>query len=346
MMHRHKAKYQSPSSPRCLVTLEPLNEEGFSAKGQRDLTGGRDVIPSRIDLIRSDIVGHRLENMKHLSISGMQDKISLRLERGNFSAVAQGGTHILKPIPGIKFQLAEDLPANEHTTMLIAKYLGINTAACGLIRMGDDELAYLTRRFDHLPNGTRAFQEDFGSLAQISEATNGKDWKYNFSYEKMGELIKTHSFSRQRDLEEFYRRVAFCFIIGNGDAHIRNFSLLRMPNGSTTLSPAYDLVCTPVHLPHDNDLGLSLLEKEREGTFSPSYNALGYYTRADFVALGNALGLLGKVTHSILDNLTSEKSNNTIHDIIDRSYLTDQAKESYRQTVSDRSRKFAQEYKS
>ncbi len=345
MKQLRKTKDQSPPSARCLITLEPLDEEGFSTKGQRELAGGRDVIPSHIGLIRSDIISHRLEKMKHLSISGMQDKISLRLERGNFSAVAQGGTHILKPIPGLTFQCAEDLPANEHTTMLIAKHLGINTAACGLIRMGDGELAYLTRRFDVLPNGARAFQEDFGSLAQISEATNGKDWKYKFSYEKIGELINTYSFTRQRDLQEFYRRVAFCFLIGNGDAHIRNFSILRMPNGSTTLSPAYDLVCTPVHLPNDNDLALSLLEKERAGESSVSFNSLGFYTRADFIALGNNVRLSTKVINSILDSLSSPDANHVIHDIIDRSYLSDQAKESYRQTVNDRRRKFAQEYK-
>ena len=76
-MPRRQHAAVPPPTPRCLITLDPLPVEGYSKKGLRDLVGGRGSIPNRLDFVRTDVSGYRLEKMKRMSISGMQDKISL-----------------------------------------------------------------------------------------------------------------------------------------------------------------------------------------------------------------------------------------------------------------------------
>ncbi|MBA3687164.1 MAG: HipA domain-containing protein, partial [Planctomycetes bacterium] len=280
-----------PPPARCLATLAPLAAEGMVDRAQRELAGGNARFPSRIAIVRQDVVQYRLQAMQRFSISGVQDKISMRLERGRLRAVERDGTHILKPIPSSPLPLVADVPANEHVTMLAARALGIRTAACALIRLQDDELAYVTRRFDRRPDGSKLLQEDFGVLAGMSEAESGKNYKYSSSYEELGRLVALHCSARQRDLEEYFRRVVFCFAVGNGDAHVRNFSILREVDGFVELSPAYDLLCTNVHLPDESDLALSILATERHGIFSTSFEALGSYSAGDFRALAEAIGL-------------------------------------------------------
>ena len=163
---------------------------------QRDLAGAHVAFPARIDLVRADVVT-RQQGMRHMSISGVQDKISLRLERGQLRAVDRDGTHLLKPIPSAALHLVEDVPANEHITMLAARTLGLRTAAQGLIRLADGELAYVTRRFDRLSDGTRLHQEDLGVLLGASPATRGPNGKYEASYEEMGRVIAAHSAASQ-----------------------------------------------------------------------------------------------------------------------------------------------------
>ena len=71
------------------------------------------------------------EKRKSISISGVQEKYSLLLEKNQLKLTASKGTHILKPIPAERLELVEDMPANEHVSMQIARQVfNINTAAC------------------------------------------------------------------------------------------------------------------------------------------------------------------------------------------------------------------------
>ncbi len=271
-----------------------------------------------------------------MSISGMQDKISVRLHRGALSPVQKDGTHLLKPIPSTPFRLVADTPANEALTMLLARRAGITTAAHGLVRLADGELAYVTRRFDRLANGSRVLQEDLGSVAGMSAATHGGNWKYDSTYEALGLLVKKHCSATMRDLIEFVHRVIFCFVIGNGDAHVRNFSLLRDRDGLTQLSPAYDLLCTRVHLPDDADLGLGLLREEGDGRFSPNYESFGFYTSADFRELGRRLGLAATIVTQLLKPYLDPAFRLMIADYVEHSFLSSEAKLRFVDTVDDR----------
>ncbi len=120
-----------------------------------------------------------------LSISGIQTKISLALNKGRLEMVNSGGQYILKPIPQGAFQRLELVPINEHLTMQMARQVfDLQVAENALAEFADGELAYLVRRFDVQPDGQRSLQEDFAQIAARSEEMHGKNYFYcaPFSY--------------------------------------------------------------------------------------------------------------------------------------------------------------------
>ncbi|NBV31585.1 MAG: type II toxin-antitoxin system HipA family toxin, partial [Bacteroidetes bacterium] len=103
------------------------------------------------------------DSRKRTSISGVQEKFSLLQEKNKLRLINEGeqGTHILKPIP-LAGKNAEYMPANEHLTMQIAaQVFHIPTAENALIFFNDGRPAYITKRFDVNPDGSKLAQEDF-----------------------------------------------------------------------------------------------------------------------------------------------------------------------------------------
>ncbi len=124
------------------------------------------------------------DNRKHISISGVQEKFSVIQEKNQLRLINEGeqGTHILKPIPNAG-ENADQMPANEHLTMQIASQIfRIETADNALIFFKDGAPAYITKRFDVLPDGSKLAQEDFASLAQRIPQTHGEHYKYGGNY--------------------------------------------------------------------------------------------------------------------------------------------------------------------
>jgi len=120
--------------------------------------------------------------------------------------------------------------------------------------------------------------------------------------------------------------VVFCFVIGNGDAHIRDFSVVRERDGFVQMAPAYDLLCTRVHLPNDNELGLGLLaEEETTGRFSPSFERLGFYSQADFIELGKRLELPSSLVDDTLRRYFTSHFLLMATALVGRSYLSSKA---------------------
>jgi serine/threonine-protein kinase HipA len=115
------------------------------------------------------------ENRNRISISGVQEKFSVVLEKNKLRLVNEKeiGQYILKPIPSFGKKVNQ-MPANEHLTMQIAKQVyAIETAENALIFFNNGEPAYLTKRFDFNKEGNKLAQEDFASLAQRTPQTHG-----------------------------------------------------------------------------------------------------------------------------------------------------------------------------
>ena len=264
-----------------------------------------------------------LEHTKKISISGVQVKYSLRLKEDNLQLTEKGGQYILKPVPMGQFQNLDQAPANEHLTMQIARQVyKLNIPANALIFFMDGSSAYLVKRFDQKPEGGRFLQEDFAQIAQITSESHGINYKYDLSYEALGRLIQQYIPTHRIEAEKFLRLVLFNYIFSNGDAHVKNFSCIQSAQGDYLLTPAYDLLCTRIHTPHESDMALSLFDE-----LPKAYEAFGFYTYEDFYLFGQTLGIKASRVKNIVEEFSEEKR--LVKTLIGRSFLKEEIKEVY-----------------
>jgi serine/threonine-protein kinase HipA len=176
------------------------------------------------------------EHAGRLSISGFQPKApAVIAEDGTLVLVERDSTHIVKPLHASY----PDIPQNEHLTMRLARLVGIEVAEHGLIELGDGSVAYLTRRFDRPagPAGPRLHVVDFCQLAGTDPAD-----KESSTAEECAGLAR--QYAGPGTTLALFRLLVFAYWVRNGDLHLKNLMLREMPDGSYTLAPAYDLLCT------------------------------------------------------------------------------------------------------
>lgn len=332
---------KQPSIQYCPSTLAP-GYQTFSPLAMKNLFGSRTknvkhLLPFQAPGKDDQQTKAYNEKRKNISISGYQEKYSMRLNKNVLELVEQDGHYILKPIPAERLLLVEDLPANEHLTMQIASQLyQIETAANGLVFFEDGSPAYLTRRFDYKKDGLKYQIEDFATLMGLTHEADGDEFKIKASYADFAYTIDKYVPAAKIEKLKFFELVVFNYAFSNGDAHLKNFSLLETPDGDYTLSPAYDLVCTALHI-DDGNLSLQggLYGKDFE---APAYSRFGIYTHHDFVLFGERIGLDPKLTHPIL--LKYATINKDVESMILRSYLSDKGKEQYLGHYLERARRF------
>lgn len=265
-----------------------------------------------------------LDHIKKISISGVQVKYSLRLEENQPQLTDKGGQYILKPIPIGQFKNLDQAPANEHLTMQIARQVyKLNVPANAMIFFKDGSAAYLVKRFDTKPEGGKFLQEDFAQIAQMTSETHGVNYKYDLSYEEIGDLIKQYIPAHRIEIEKFFRFILFNYVFSNGDAHLKNFSAIQTAQGDYVLTPGYDLLCTRIHSLGESDIALTLF---KDG-FSETYEAYGFYTYQDFFLFGQKLGVKGSRVEKIIREFAT--SHTLVKDLTERSFLNEEIKKVY-----------------
>jgi len=187
-----------------------------------------------------------------LSISGVQPKLSVKLDKKQniLIPVAEGGEYILKP----QTSTFPNIPENEQCCIDIAENLNIDIPLHCLIPLKDNSLAYVVKRFDR-EKSIKIHQEDF---AQILEQTN----KYKGSVEQIGRKLREISSAPGYDVQLFFERVILNFILGNGDAHLKNYSISFKDKDNIRLTPAYDIVCSKLVLPDEEDSAITINGKK------------------------------------------------------------------------------------
>jgi serine/threonine-protein kinase HipA len=263
------------------------------------------------------------------SISGVQRKGFIGKPRGIELVPKMGldekSQYIVKPMLS-KYNLPDQSPANEHLTMQIAKQLfSIKIAECAFMNFANGTPAYITKRFDYNKNGEKLNQEDFVSVLKASHKYTSK------TYQDVGEWLSPLS------RVDFLRILIFNFLTGNGDVHLKNISLLETADGDMMLSPSYDLMNTKIHLA-DNLLALNLF-KEFEQTSLPLGEKYSYNID-DFIEFGKRL----KIKETIISRITDsfDKKENEILTMVDKSFLSDNARRLYKNIVIENYKLFRQ----
>lgn len=251
------------------------------------------------------------------TLTGVQAKLSLHLDRHDglkrLTIVGLWGDYIFKP----QTQSYKTLPENEDLTMHLAEIAKIKVVPHTLIRLKDGTLGYLTKRIDRSADGDKIPMED---MCQLTERQT--EYKYKSSYEQIAKVIAKYSYAPLLDLTDFYEQVFFSWLVGNNDMHLKNFSLYA-PKGKWGLTPAYDLLnVTLVNPKDDEELALTLNARKKR------------IKKADFVKAIETSGIAPKV----FENMVSKyhKLLPKFNEVIDMSFLDDEDKDLYKQSIASR----------
>lgn len=257
---------------------------------------------------------------RSVAVPGVQPKLSLSIindtmqdgSKGRLTVVgALGGNYIFKP-PSEKFL---EMPENEHLTMRIAEAFGINTVPSSLIRLQSGELSYITKRIDRTPSGEKIHMLD---MFQITEAFD----KYKSSMEKIGKAINDYSNNTLLDKLYFLEIAIFCFLTGNNDMHLKNFSMINIGE-QWTLAPAYDLLNVAIVNPEDTEeVALTLEGKKKKLKWE------------HFERLGILLDLNEKQINGIAKRF--KKNKNVAINWINNSFLSVDFKDKYKVLLEER----------
>lgn len=267
------------------------------------------------------------ENRKRMSISGVQEKFSMLLEKNKLRLTAEGerGEYILKPIPAAG-RMPEQMPANEHLTMQIARQAyNIETAENALIFFQNGQQAYITKRFDFGPDGKKLAQDDFASLAGRTPQTHGEHYKYLGNYLDLFELMEKYVPAYKVEALKLLKILMFNYLFSNGDAHFKNFSLLETPMGDYRLSPAYDLLNSRIHI-KDKDFAL-------DDGLLPKNKAIGKISE-QFSLLAELAGISNKAFEGILNSMLGQADK--VEKLILASFLDEKTKRNYLQAYQGR----------
>ncbi len=304
---------------RCLYCYQPL-EQGqtdFHPQCSKKLFGT--TTPPELPYTKDDIESLALEVVRsQVTVTGVQPKLSVDLEKEangkkRFTIVGLWGKYILKP----QTELYVNLPENEDLTMYLATMVNIKTVPHSLIRFKDGSLAYITKRIDRDKKKGKIPMED---MCQLTEKLT--EQKYKGSHEQIAKIIMLHSAYPVLDLLTYFEVLLFCYLTGNADMHLKNFSLYK-PANEYILAPAYDLLSTKLVLPDDKDeLALTLNAKKRKLKKSDFNNLLNTY----------------KIDEKVIENIY-EKYRKIVPqwlNFIDTSFLPQQMKEEYKSIINKR----------
>lgn len=258
---------------------------------------------------------------RNITVPGVQPKLSLTLvkntladaNKGRLTIVGTlGGNYILKP-PHADYP---EMPQNEHLTMRMAEAFGLEVVPSSLIRLSSGELAYITKRIDRTETGEKIHMLD---MFQILEAVD----KYKGSMERVGKAISAYAENTLLDILKFFELTIFCFLTGNNDMHLKNFSMIKGNNSSWNLAPAYDLLNVAIVNPVDKE-ELALTLDARKNKFN----------RQRFLKFGEELGLTTRQIDGIFRRMLQNRPKAV--DLIKISFLSKNGQRKYRELLEER----------
>ena len=216
-----------------------------------------DAEETEADELDEEAAGKQAERALRFSLAGVQLKFSAIKAQGKnggltIPVTGSGGDWIVK-LPSARHP---DVPEAEFAAMKLAAKIGIDVPEIGLVPLDQidgipegitryGESAFAIRRFDRGEEGpvhTEDFAQVFGVFA---------DDKYeNASYRQILSVLAIET--DEQSVVEFVRRLTYSVLIGNGDMHLKNWSLIYPDRRNALLAPAYDLLSTLAYIPGDD----------------------------------------------------------------------------------------------
>lgn len=213
---------------------------------------------TRVNAVKS----HAQDEKKRFSLAGVQMKFSMREEDGRYQIAESGalGDWIIKT-PSTTYKY---VPLNEFTAMRLAEIAGVTIPDIRLVEMDkldklpdinlpNEHYAYAIRRFDRL-DGQRIHMEDF---AQILVKYSRNKYR-SVNYQQIGKILYDYADDGMGDVQQFARRLLVNILLANGDAHLKNWSVIYPDTLTASLSPAYDIITTRVYMGNEQDFALNL----------------------------------------------------------------------------------------
>ena len=305
---------------RCPITYELCGTEKYSEKGLR-LIAPKLTALNDLPFTAAEQRQEAANRANKLSIQGVQPKLSAVISVVNqqFEIVDQFGNYIIKP----QNDIFPELPENEDVTMKMAKVYGLEVPFHGLVYSKDGSLSYFIKRFDRYSKGKKYATEDFAQLSG-----NSRDTKYDYTMEKLVKVIDEFCTFPAIAKADFFKRVLFCFITGNEDMHLKNFSVITKA-GKTTLAPVYDFLNSSISIKNpQEELALSL--KGKKSNFKAA-ELIDYYAK-------ERLGLNDKTIDVILSDMNKSVSKWT--ELVEISFLSGDMKEKYLRLMENRIKRF------
>ncbi len=205
----------------------------------------------------------KAKGINKFSLAGVQIKFSMKEKDGRYTLSKTGvlGDWIIKT-PSAKHK---DVPLNEFSSMSLASLAGVNIPDIKLVELDrlndlpqinlpDEKFAYAIRRFDREAGDIRIHMEDFAQV--LVKYPHEKYVSGN--YEQIGRILYQYSGDGLADVQQFARRLLVNILLANGDAHLKNWSLLYSDKVTPRLSPAYDIVSTQVYMTDESELALNM----------------------------------------------------------------------------------------
>jgi len=294
---------------RCPITYAPCGENRYSNAGLRLLSPELNTLKD-LEYTAEEQRKEAYNRASKMSIQGVQPKLSARLniKENKFEFVDKGGKYILKP----QHHLYPQMPENEDLTMRMASEIGLEIPLHGLVWSKDRTLTYFIKRFDRKGQNDKVPVEDFAQLAGLS-----RDTKYNYSMEKVANLINRYCTFPSIENLKLFKLVIFNYLVGNEDMHLKNFSIIT-EDGKVTLSPCYDLVNSTIEYKEQiEEIALPLKGKKKHLTRSILIDYYGM-ERCELTAKS-----IDKILGTISSTVPKWK------ELIDISFLSKEMKDKY-----------------
>ncbi|WP_308364363.1 MULTISPECIES: type II toxin-antitoxin system HipA family toxin [unclassified Microbulbifer] len=256
-----------------MLKVHPDNEFPLFAQLAADLPGALTAEPVVPEQIPVGVLDHRtriesvprmiMDGRPHFSLAGVQMKFSMHESDGRFNISQPDslGEWIVKT-PSTRHR---DVPLNEYTAMKLAELVGVDIPEVKLIMLDqlldlppinlpEEHYAYAIRRYDRDAHRKRIHAEDFAQV--LFKYAHEKYGSTNF--EHIGRVVYQFTGHKLANTQQLARRLLVNILLGNGDAHLKNWSLIYPDQITAELAPAYDIVYTQAYIPGESQASLNL----------------------------------------------------------------------------------------